>query len=169
MSIVSGLDKSAGIVGALNRLLADAFALYFKTKAFHWHVGGPHFRDYHLLLDEQAAQIIATTDVVAERVRKLGGQTLKGAGQVVRLKRIADNEAENVAPHAMLTELLQDNCSLAAEMRALHAACEAGGDVATASLIETWIDEAEGRVWFLAEASRDPEAGNGRGAGKNPA
>jgi len=168
MSISFGVSKSTRVVSGLNGLLADAFALYFKTKTFHWHVSGPHFRDYHLLLDEQATQIITTTDIVAERVRKLGGRTLKGVGQVARLQRIIDNEAENVAPHAMLTELLQDNWSLASEMRSLHAVCNECGDVATASLIENWIDEAEGRAWFLAEASRGPEVGNLYGTEERP-
>lgn len=131
MNALLAVNRPTSIIDGLNALLADAFVLYFKTKNFHWHVGGPHFRDYHLLLDEQATQLIATTDVVAERVRKLGGQTLKGVGQVALLRRIADNEAENVTPHDMLMELLQDNRSLAGEMHALHAICEACRDVAT--------------------------------------
>ena len=142
------------ISGALNILLADVFALYLKTKNFHWHVSGPHFRDYHLLLDEQADQIFATTDPIAERVRKLGGTTLRSIGHIARLKRPTDNDAEFVAPHDMLTELREDNSQLAARMREAHSLCDEHGDVATASLLEVWIDEAERRVWFLFEATQ---------------
>jgi starvation-inducible DNA-binding protein len=144
----------ANIPIALTGLLADMFALYLKTKNFHWHVSGPHFRDYHLLLDEQATQILATTDIIAERVRKLGGQTIKSVGHIGRLQQIKDNDAEEVAPREMLMELLEDNRLVAEQMLKTHALCDERGDVATASLIEMWIDEAEGRAWFLLEAVR---------------
>jgi starvation-inducible DNA-binding protein len=149
-----GANAVNDISGALTALLADMFALYVKTKNFHWHVSGPHFRDYHLLLDEQAGQIFATTDPIAERVRKLGGTTLRSVGHVARLQRTSDNNADYVAPLDMLAELREDNVQLAARMREAHRLCDEHGDVASASLIETWIDEAEGRVWFLFEASR---------------
>ena len=142
------------ISGALNALLADMFALYLKTKNFHWHVSGPHFRDYHLLLDEQADQIFATTDAIAERVRKLGGTTLRSIGHIGRLQRLLDNDAEYVTPLDMLAELRDDNKQLTASLREAHAVCDEENDVATASLIEVWIDEAERRTWFLFEASR---------------
>jgi starvation-inducible DNA-binding protein len=145
---------NSDIPAVLSALVADMFALYVKTKNFHWHVSGPHFRDYHLLLDEQATQIFAATDPIAERVRKLGGQTIKSIGQIARLQRIEDNHAAEVAPRDMLVELLQDNRRLAEEMRQAHALCDEQNDVATASLLENWIDEAEGRAWFLYEASR---------------
>jgi len=144
--------------GALTVLLADMFALYVKTKNFHWHVSGPHFRDYHLLLDDQAGQILATTDAIAERVRKIGGTTLRSIGQIGRLQRVLDNEADYVTAQDMLAELRTDNMELGARMRETHALCDKHGDVATASLLEVWIDEAEGRVWFLFEASRRGEA-----------
>jgi starvation-inducible DNA-binding protein len=140
--------------GTLNALLADLFALYIKTKNFHWHVSGPHFRDYHLLLDEQADQILATTDAVAERVRKIGGTTLRSIGAIAKLQRVVDNDAVYVAPLDMLAELCDDNRQLAARMREAHGLCDERGDVATASMLEVWIDEAEKRVWFLFEASR---------------
>jgi len=130
------------------------FAVYLKTKNFHWHVSGPHFRDYHLLLDEQATQILATTDTIAERVRKLGAQTVKSIGQISRLQHIEDNDVDAIAPRDMLRELLQDNQRLAEEMLKLHALCDERGDVASASLIEVWIDEAQGRASFLLEAVR---------------
>jgi len=142
------------ITGALNALLADAFALYLKTKNFHWHMSGPHFRDYHLLLDEQAAQIYAMTDPIAERVRKLGGETVKSIGHIARLQRVLDNDAEYVEPFDMLAELRDDNKTLASQMRETHDVCDEHRDVATASLLEVWIDEAERRTWFLFEASR---------------
>jgi len=145
------------IAGTLNVLLADAFSLYLKTKNFHWHVSGPHFRDYHLLLDEQADQIFAVTDTVAERVRKIGGTTLRSIGQIGRLQRIQDNDADRVAPFDMLAELHEDNKHLAARMREAHELCDEHGDVATASLLETWIDEAERRTWFLFEAGKPAE------------
>jgi starvation-inducible DNA-binding protein len=140
--------------GALNILLADMFALYLKTKNFHWHVSGPHFRDYHLLLDEQGEQIFATTDAIAERVRKLGGTTLRSIGHVRRLQRVLDNDADFVTPLDMLAELRGDNKQLVASMRETHDLCDQHGDVASASLLENWIDEAERRVWFLFEAAR---------------
>jgi len=142
------------ISGALNILLADMFALYLKTKNFHWHVSGPHFRDYHLLLDEQADQIFATTDDIAERVRKIGGTTLRSIGHIGRLQRILNNDADFVTPLDMLAELREDNKQLVANMRETHDLCGEQNDVASTSLIETWIDEAERRTWFLFEASR---------------
>ena len=147
-------NATRDISGALNALLADAFALYLKTKNFHWHVSGPHFRDYHRLLDEQSAQILAITDVLAERARKIGATTLRSIGHIGRLQRILDNDADYVTPLEMLTELRADNDHLATSMRQAHALCDENGDVASASLLETWIDEAEGRAWFLLEASR---------------
>jgi len=140
---------------ALNALLADMFALYLKTKNFHWHVSGPHFRDYHLLLDEQADQIFATTDAIAERVRKLGGTTLRSVGHIARLQRVDDNDADYVGARDMLAELQADSLKLVAHMRTAHDLCDRHRDVATASLIEVWIDEAERRTWFLFEAGRD--------------
>ncbi len=149
-----GAEATKQLAGALNALLADLFALYVKTKNFHWHVSGPHFRDYHLLLDEQADQIFAITDTVAERVRKLGGTTLHSIGHIARLQRIKDNDAEFVTPQDMLAELRDDNLRLISQMRETHSVCDERRDVATASLLEVWIDEAERRVWFLFEASR---------------
>ena len=146
------------ISGALNILLADVFALYLKTKNFHWHVSGPHFRDYHLLLDEQAEQIFAITDPIAERVRKLGGTTLRSVGQIGRLQRVLDNDADFVTPLDMLAELRDDNKQLVANLRETHGLCDEQGDVATASLLEVWIDEAERRTWFLFEAARHAES-----------
>src|SRR5437588_28605 len=145
------------ISAALNTLLADVFALYVKTKNFHWHVSWSHFRDYHLMLDEQGDQIFATTDDIAERVRKIGGTTLHSIGQISRLQRILDNDAEFVTPLDMLAELRDDNKQLEAYMREAHQLCEEHGDVATTSLLETWMDEAERRTWFLFEASRHTE------------
>ncbi|MFZ0497453.1 MAG: DNA starvation/stationary phase protection protein [Methylocella sp.] len=152
----AGLTSNAkrDISGALTILLADMFALYVKTKNFHWHMSGPHFRDYHLLLDEHGDQIFATTDVIAERVRKVGGTTIRSIGQIGRMQRILDNDAEYVTPPDMLGELRDDNEELAARMRETHSLCDEHGDVASASLLETWIDEAERRVWFLFEAGR---------------
>jgi starvation-inducible DNA-binding protein len=152
-----GSAASKEISGALNALLADMFALYLKTKNFHWHVSGPSFRDYHLLLDEQATQIYETTDPIAERVRKLGGTTLRSIGQISRLQRVLDNEADYVTPLDMLAELRDDNQQLVSRMREAHNVCDEHGDVATASLIEVWIDEAERRVWFLYETTRKAE------------
>jgi starvation-inducible DNA-binding protein len=152
-----GAEATHDLGAALNVLGADVFALYVKTKNFHWHVSGPHFRDYHLLFDEQATQIFAMVDPVAERVRKLGGTTLRSPAQITRLQRISDNEADYVTPLDMLAELREDNSTLAARMRELHGVCDEYGDVATASLLENWIDEAEQRAWFLFEASRGAE------------
>jgi starvation-inducible DNA-binding protein len=146
------------ISAALNALLADMFALYVKTKNFHWHISGPHFRDFHLLLDEQADQIFATTDPIAERVRKIGGTTLRSIGQIAAQKRLLDNDAEFVTPRDMLAELREDNKQLVGEMRRTHALCDEHQDVATASLLEVWIDEAERRTWFLFEATRNVES-----------
>jgi starvation-inducible DNA-binding protein len=142
------------ISGALNILLADMFALYLKTKNFHWHVSGPHFRDYHLLLDEQGDQVFATTDSIAERVRKIGGTTLRSIGHICRLQRVLDNDADFVTPTDMLAELRNDNRELVVKLRETHDLCDEHGDVATASLLENWIDEAERRVWFLYESTR---------------
>ena len=143
---------------ALNVLLADAFALYLKTKNFHWHISGRHFRDYHLLLDEQSDQIFATTDQLAERVRKIGGATLKSIGQVAKLQTIKDNNEDYVPPREMLRELMQDNKHVAAAMRKAHEVCDEAGDVASASILENFIDETERRTWFLFEATRQEGA-----------
>ncbi|MBL0901004.1 MAG: DNA starvation/stationary phase protection protein [Reyranella sp.] len=152
-----GANATRDLTGGLNILLADVAALYWKTKNFHWHVSGPHFRDYHLLLDEQATQIDGMTDVIAERVRKLGGTTIRSIGQISRLQRVLDNDADYVTPLDMLAELREDNRQLCVHMRTLHELCDEHNDVATASLIENWIDEAEQRVWFLFEAGRRTE------------
>jgi len=149
------------ISGALNIVLADMFGLYLKTKNFHWHMSGPHFRDYHLLLDEHADQIFATTDALAERVRKIGGMTLRSIGHIGRLQRVLDNDADFVTPQDMLAELRDDNRQLAASLRETHGLCDEHGDVASASLLETWIDEAERRTWFLFEAARPTESAVG--------
>jgi len=146
------------ISAAMNGILADVYALYFKTKNFHWHVSGPHFRDYHLLLDEQADQIYAMGDPIAERVRKLGGTTLRSIGHISRTQRVLDNDADYVQPLDMLSELRDDNKMLAARLREAHDVCDGHGDIASASLIEVWIDEAERRTWFLFEASREGDA-----------
>jgi starvation-inducible DNA-binding protein len=148
-----GADARRDIAAALNELLADVFALYMKTKNFHWHMSGPHFRDYHLLLDEQSDQIFAMTDVLAERVRKIGQLTLHSIGEISRIQRIADNDAEFVTPQDMLAELREDNGMLATRMREAHGLADEQQDVATASLLEGFIDEAERRTWFLYEAS----------------
>jgi len=142
---------------ALNAMLADMFALYLKTKNFHWHMSGPHFRDYHLLLDEQAEQIFATTDDIAERVRKIGGTTLRSIGHIAKLQRVLDNDAAFVTPLDMLAELREDNKQLTARLRETHDLCDEHRDVASASLIENWIDESERRTWFLFEAARRAE------------
>ena len=152
-----GADARRDLSAALNALLADVFTLYFKTKNFHWHVSGPHFRDYHLLLDEQGDQIYATADPIAERVRKLGGTTLRSVGHVARLQRISDNDAEYVTPLDMIAELREDNQTLTKHMRILHELCDEHNDIATASLIENWIDETEQRSWFLFETGRRTE------------
>jgi len=151
-------NATQDISAALTTLLADVFTLYIKTKNFHWHMSGPHFRDYHLLLDEQGDQIFGMTDAMAERVRKVGGTTLRSIGQIARLQRLQDNNAEYVTPLDMLAELREDNKQLAASMRETHGVCEERGDVASASLLETWIDETERRTWFLFEASRHGES-----------
>ncbi|WP_264812060.1 Dps family protein, partial [Gluconacetobacter johannae] len=134
--------------------LADVFALYIKTKNFHWHMSGRHFRDYHLLLDEQGEQIFAMTDPLAERARKIGGTTLHSVGEIARLTKVADNDALYVTPEDMLSELREDNLALTARMRQVHGVCDEGGDIATASLLENWIDETERRTWFLFESTR---------------
>ena len=143
------------ISGALVLLLADVFALYLKTKNFHWHMSGPHFRDYHLMLDDQGEQIFAMTDAIAERARKIGGTTLRSIGQISRVQRIVDNDADYVKPLDMIAELRDDNALLTQNMRNVHLLCDKAGDVATASLLENWIDESEKRVWFLFECTRD--------------
>src|SRR5579871_4728722 len=153
-----GSDATRDLSGALNALLADYFALYLKTKNFHWHVSGSHFRDYHLLLDEQSDQLFATTDVIAERVRKIGGTTLRSISHISQLQRVKDNNAEYVTALDMLAELREDNTELARRLRETHALCDEHGDIATASFIEVWVDEAERRAWFLFEASRVDEA-----------
>lgn len=145
------------ISGALNALLADCLALYLKTKNFHWHISGPHFRDYHLLFDEQAEQVFAMTDQIAERVRKIGGVTLRSIGHIARLKRIADNDEAFVTASDMLAELGTDNELLLNEMRQVHELCTASADVATTSLLEEWIDQTERRCWFLYEAGRSQD------------
>src|SRR3954469_8363482 len=142
------------ITGAMNAVLADVFALYLKTKNFHWHMSGPHFRDYHLLLDEHGDQLFAMTDDIAERVRKIGGTTLRSIGHIARLQRISDNDAEFVTAEGMLSELREDEKSLVLSMRAAHDVCDEAGDVATASLLENWIDLTQRRIWFLFEATR---------------
>ncbi len=147
-------NATQDVAAALTTLLADFFTLYLKTKNFHWHVSGPHFRDYHLLLDDQASQIYASTDAIAERARKVGGTTLRSVGHIARLQRLADNDADYVTPLDMLAELREDNLQLVAAMRETHELCDEYKDVATASLLENWIDEAEQRIWFLFETSR---------------
>src|SRR5579863_10502455 len=152
----TGLSKDAtrDIAAGLKALLADVFALYLKTKNFHWHMSGPHFRDYHLLLDEHGDQIFAMTDAIAERVRKIGGTTVRSIGHISRLQRLDDNDADFVDPGDMLSELREDNKALVLSMLAAHSLCDDANDVATASLLENWIDEAQRRVWFLFEATR---------------
>ena len=149
-----GADAARDVTGALNGILADVFALYLKTKNFHWHMSGPHFRDYHLLLDEHADQLFAMTDPIAERVRKIGGLTLRSIGNIAQLQRVSDNDADFVEPSDMLAELREDNKSLAERLREAHNVCEEHRDLATASLIEVWIDETERRTWFLFESDR---------------
>ena len=147
-------DATRDISGALNALLADVFALYLKTKNFHWHLSGPHFRDYHLMFDEQGDQLFGMTDPIAERVRKIGGSTIKSIGHISRLQRVLDNDAEYVDPDDMLAELCEDNKTLAARLREAHNVSEEHRDIATASLIEVWIDETERRTWFLFETTQ---------------
>ena len=156
----NGLSEAAqrDIPAALNAMLADVMALYLKTRNFHWHVSGPHFRDYHRMFDEQAAELLAMTDPLAERARKLGGAALRSIGHIGHLQRISDNDADYVTPGDMLAELREDNGDIVARLRALHVLCDEHADVATAGLLENWIDEGEGRVWFLYEAGRH---GNG--------
>ncbi|GLQ91293.1 Dps family protein [Dyella acidisoli] len=149
-----GENARRDISAELNTLLADVFALYLKTKNFHWHMSGPHFRDYHLLLDEHSDEIYAITDPIAERVRKLGGTTLRSIGDIARHQRLSDNDADFVTPADMLAELREDNARVADYMRKTHDLCDEYNDVATASLLENWIDEAERRVWFLFETGR---------------
>lgn len=149
-----GENATNDIAGALTTLLADMFALYLKTKNFHWHLSGPHFRSLHLMFDEQADQIFATTDAIAERARKVGGMTLRSIGHIARLQRVADNDAQYVTPMDMLAELREDNMQLVTHLRETHDLCDEHGDVATTSLIESWIDEAERRIWFLFESGR---------------
>jgi starvation-inducible DNA-binding protein len=147
-------EATRDISGAMNAILADVFALYVKTKNFHWHLSGPHFRDYHLMFDEQGDQIFAMTDPIAERIRKIGGATIKSIGQIAREQRVLDNDADYVDPEDMLAELCEDNKTLTARLREVHNVCDEYRDVATTSLIEVWIDETERRTWFLFEASQ---------------
>ena len=154
-------EKADQIQHAMNPILADVFAMYLKTKNFHWHMSGPHFRDYHLLLDEQASQLLAMTDQIAERLRKIGASTLHSVGHVSRLQRVEDNDAQYVEPSDMLVELMNDNVSLAARLRDAHDVCDQYRDVATASLIEVWLDETENRIWFLFEATRESTVSRG--------
>jgi len=149
-----GANATKDITGGLAILAADVLALWMKTKNFHWHVSGPHFRDYHLLLDEQSDQIYAMVDPIAESARKLGGKALHSIGQVKKLQRVLDNDADYVSPQDMLAELREDNKQLAKNMRVLHEVCDEHNDIATASLIENWVDETEQRTWFLFEAAR---------------
>lgn len=149
-----GHEATRDISGALNGVLADVFALYLKTKNFHWHVSGAHFRDFHLMLDEQADQLFAMTDELAERVRKVGGRTLHSIGHIARTQRIKDNDSEFVTPMDMLAELCGDNQHLAQIMRSAHSVCEKYRDIASTSMIEPWIDETEKRTWFLFESTR---------------
>jgi starvation-inducible DNA-binding protein len=156
LSTPSDLAEKADLIQrAMNPILADVFAMYLKTKNFHWHMSGPHFRDYHLLLDEQASQLLAMTDQIAERLRKIGASTLHSVGHISRLQRVKDNDAQYVGPFDMLVELMNDNVSLAARLRDAHEVCDRHRDIATASLIEVWVDETEKRTWFLFEATRD--------------
>jgi starvation-inducible DNA-binding protein len=152
-SDISKKDVTA-ITGALNALLADTFSLYLKTKNFHWHMSGPHFRDYHLLLDDHGDQLFAMTDDIAERVRKIGGTTIRSIGHIARLQRVADNDAAYVTPKDMLSELHEDEKAFTLRMRAAHTLCDDAGDVATASLLENWIDQSQRRSWFLFETTR---------------
>jgi starvation-inducible DNA-binding protein len=146
------------VSAAMNGILADVFALYFKTKNFHWHMSGPHFRDYHVMLDEQSEQLYAMTDPIAERIRKLGGSTLRSIGHIARTQRILDNDADYVEPSDMLAELCEDNKTLATQLRETHSVCDEHRDIASASFLEGWIDETERRTWFLFEAGRPADA-----------
>jgi starvation-inducible DNA-binding protein len=149
-----GPEASRDIAAGMNAILADVFALYLKTKNFHWHMSGPHFRDYHLLLDEQADQLYAMTDPIAERIRKIGGSTLRSIGHIGRIQRVMDNDADYVEPLDQLAELREDNLALVGRLREVHGLVDEHRDIATASLIENWIDETERRAWFLFESSR---------------
>ncbi len=153
-------EATRDISGAMNAILADVFALYLKTKNFHWHLSGPHFRDYHLMFDEQADQIFAMTDPIAERVRKIGGTTIRSIGQIAREQRIQDNDASYVEPEDMLAELCEDNKAMVTRLREVHDLCDEYRDVATASLIEVWIDETERRTWFLFESAQREMTGD---------
>jgi starvation-inducible DNA-binding protein len=153
-----GSTASKDIGAAMNGILADVFALFLKTKNFHWHMSGPHFRDYHLMLDEQAEQLYAMADPIAERTRQVGSSTLRSIGHIARTQRILDNDAGYVEPSDMLAELREDNQALASRLRETHVVCDEHRDIASASLIENWIDEAERRAWFLFEASRPSDA-----------
>lgn len=153
-------DATRDISAGINAMLADVFALYMKTKNFHWHMSGPHFRDYHLMLDEQSDQIFAMSDPLAERARKIGGNTLRSIGQIASQQRILDNDAEFVEPHSMLAELRDDNKQMVASLRELHGVCNEYNDVGTTSLLEVWIDETERRIWFLFEATRTTPGAN---------
>src|SRR5882724_9842591 len=161
LTVPTDLTRSAvkDIAGAMNAILADVFALYLKTKNFHWHMSGPHFRDFHLLLDEHAEKIYATTDAIAERGRKVGAPTLRSIGDISRRQRLPDNDEADVSPLQMLTELRDDNLQLTAYLRETHGVCEEHGDVASTSLLESWIDEAELRVWYLFESCRAERPG----------
>ncbi|CDZ30396.1 Dps family protein [Neorhizobium galegae] len=152
-----GANATTDISGALTALLADVFTLYLKTKNFHWHMSGPHFRDYHLMLDEQGEQIFAMTDDIAERARKIGGTTIRSIGHISKVQRLLDNDADFVTPADMLAELREDNLTLVSLMKETHNLCDEHGDIATASLIENWVDEAERRAWFLFESTRGAE------------
>jgi starvation-inducible DNA-binding protein len=152
-------EATRDVGGAMNAVLADVFALYLKTKNFHWHLSGPHFRDYHLMFDEQGDQIFAMTDPIAERVRKIGGTTIRSIGQIAKLQRVLDNDADYVEPADMLAELCEDNKTLTARLREAHNVCDEHRDIATASLIEVWIDETERRTWFLFEAAQRERTG----------
>jgi starvation-inducible DNA-binding protein len=149
------------ISAALQALIADVFALYLKTKNFHWHMSGPHFRDYHLMLDDHGDELFAMTDAIAERARKIGGTTLRSIGQIARMQRVTDNDADYVEPQDMLAELREDNLHLTSAMRQVHDTCDEYHDVATASLLEVWIDETERRTWFLYEMSHRRPGSNG--------
>ncbi len=155
-----GVEATHDIAAALGALLTDVFALYLKTKNFHWHMSGAHFRDHHLMLDEQGAQLFAMTDPIAERARKLGGTSLRSIGHIAKQQRILDNDSEYVEPQDMLAELRDDNKQLTSIMRQVHNVCDEHRDIATASLLENWIDEAEGRVWFLFECTRNRYGSN---------
>lgn len=157
-SLKSGATRD--ICAALNGLLADVFTLYLKTKNFHWHMSGPHFRDYHLMLDDHGTELFAMTDPIAERCRKLGGSTLRSIGHISRQQRIPDNDADYVDPQDMLAELREDNQRITTIMRQVHNVCEEYGDVASASLLEVWIDETERRTWFLFETTRNASGAN---------